>query len=150
MFAGKEKLADILCPAYTEVINLLNYSVVVIPVTKANKDIDVVDPCYEPLNDLDKKNWEAYDAEMYDGAPVGLQLVARKFEEEKDTWYCTDCHCSSESTRTHRYLAKATRCRQPHLDSNLSGSLATARVILITAIDLAVNRYLTPSRAHAH
>jgi len=35
------------------------------------------------LNDLGKKNWETNDAEMYDGAPVGLQLVARKFEEEK-------------------------------------------------------------------
>ncbi|KAK0622386.1 amidase signature domain-containing protein [Immersiella caudata] len=68
---------------YHTVINLLNYSVVVIPVTKANKDTDVVDPSYQPLNDLDKKNWEAYDPEAYDGAPVGLQLVARKFEEEK-------------------------------------------------------------------
>ncbi|KAK4142635.1 Acetamidase [Dichotomopilus funicola] len=69
--------------AYTEVINLLNYSVAVIPVTKANKDIDVVDPSYQPLNGLDKKNSEAYDPEIYDGAPVGVQLVARKFEEEK-------------------------------------------------------------------
>ncbi|GAW20091.1 hypothetical protein ANO14919_095870 [Xylariales sp. No.14919] len=68
---------------YTEVINLLNYSVVVIPVTKANKDIDVIDKSYEPSNELDGLNWEAYDPEIYDGAPVGLQLVARKFEEEK-------------------------------------------------------------------
>ncbi|KAK1835960.1 Acetamidase [Podospora conica] len=69
--------------AYTEVINLLNYSVVVIPVTKADRTVDVVDDSYEPLNELDKKNWDAYDPEVYDGGPVGVQLVARKFEEEK-------------------------------------------------------------------
>ncbi|KAI1268908.1 amidase signature domain-containing protein [Xylariaceae sp. FL1019] len=69
--------------AYTETINLLNYSVAVIPVTRADKDIDVVDGSYHPSNDLDKKNWEAYDPEIYDGAPVGIQLVARKFEDEK-------------------------------------------------------------------
>lgn len=64
-------------------MNLLNYSVVVIPVTKADKAVDVVDASYEPLNELDKKNWDAYDPDIYDGAPVGVQLVARKFEEEK-------------------------------------------------------------------
>ncbi|KAJ2992004.1 hypothetical protein NUW58_g2320 [Xylaria curta] len=68
---------------YTQVINLLNYSVVVIPVTKADRLIDTVDSSYEPLNDLDRMNWEAYDPEMYDGGPVGLQIIARKFEEEK-------------------------------------------------------------------
>ncbi|KAL2267920.1 hypothetical protein VTJ83DRAFT_5197 [Remersonia thermophila] len=45
--------------------------------------LDAVDPTYQPLNDLDKKNWDAYDPEVYHGAPVGVQLVARKFEEEK-------------------------------------------------------------------
>ncbi|KAI0205858.1 amidase signature domain-containing protein [Astrocystis sublimbata] len=69
--------------AYTEAINLLNYSVVVIPVTKANKEVDVIDSSYQPSNELDRKNWEAYDPEIYHGGPVGLQLVARKFEEEK-------------------------------------------------------------------
>ena len=43
----------------------------------------MIDDSYEPLSALDKKNWEAYDPEIYDGAPVGVQLVARKFEEEK-------------------------------------------------------------------
>ncbi|KAK4454174.1 Acetamidase [Podospora aff. communis PSN243] len=69
--------------AYTEVINLLDYSSVVIPVTKADKTVDVFDNSYEPLNELDRKNWEAYEPEIYDGAPVGVQLVARKFQEEK-------------------------------------------------------------------
>ncbi|MCJ1377476.1 hypothetical protein MMC17_000571 [Xylographa soralifera] len=69
--------------AYTECINLMNYSACVIPVTKANKNIDVFDHDYKPLNDTDRKNWEAYDPDIYDGAPVGLQIVARKHEEEK-------------------------------------------------------------------
>ena len=45
--------------AYTEAINLLNYSVVVVPVTRANRDIDLVDNTYTPINDVDRKNWEA-------------------------------------------------------------------------------------------
>jgi len=68
---------------YTEIVNLLDYSTAVIPVTRADKSIDIIDPNYKPLNPLDKKNWEWYDAEKYDGAPVGLQIVARKYEEEK-------------------------------------------------------------------
>ncbi|KAF2839400.1 amidase signature enzyme [Patellaria atrata CBS 101060] len=69
--------------AYTEVINLMDYRVVVIPVTKADKSIDKADPSYTPLNDVDAKNWNAYDPEIYDGAPLGVQIVARKLEEEK-------------------------------------------------------------------
>ncbi|KAL8679072.1 MAG: hypothetical protein Q9186_004612 [Xanthomendoza sp. 1 TL-2023] len=59
------------------------YSAAVIPVTKADKSIDKFDHEYQPLNDIDRQNWEAYDPETYDGAPVGLQIVARKWEEEK-------------------------------------------------------------------
>lgn len=40
-------------------MNLLNYSAVVIPVTKADSTIDVLDKSYTPQNDLDKRNWEA-------------------------------------------------------------------------------------------
>ncbi|WEW57130.1 amidase [Emydomyces testavorans] len=69
--------------AYTEAINLMDYSAVVIPVTKADKTHDKTDKGYKPLNDLDARNWEAYDPEIYDGAPVGVQIVGRKYEEEK-------------------------------------------------------------------
>ena len=68
---------------YTEVVNLLDYSAAVIPVTTADKSVDVIDPNYVPLNDLDAKNWAWYDPEAYDGAPVGLQIVGRKYDEEK-------------------------------------------------------------------
>ncbi|KAF2878553.1 amidase signature domain-containing protein [Massariosphaeria phaeospora] len=76
--------------AYTESINLLDYSVVVIPVTKADKSIDRADPDYAPLNNVNAKNWSAYDVDVYDGAPVGVQIVARKYEEEK-VWAVVWC-----------------------------------------------------------
>ncbi|EXJ69725.1 uncharacterized protein A1O5_06796 [Cladophialophora psammophila CBS 110553] len=64
-------------------LNLFKYSAVVIPIAKADKNLNVFDDGYQPLNATDRLNWEAYDPEIYDGAPIGVQLVARKFEEEK-------------------------------------------------------------------
>lgn len=37
----------------------MNYSVVVVPVTTADRDVDVFDPSYQPLNETDEKNWKA-------------------------------------------------------------------------------------------
>lgn len=65
---------------YTESVNLLDYSAAVIPVTTADKSID---PDYTPFNEVDARNWAWYDPEAYDGAPVGLQIVGRKYDEEK-------------------------------------------------------------------
>lgn len=75
-------------PGYCQAINVLNYSSAVIPVTKAEKHLDAgsgsgLSSSYEPLSPIDKLNWDAYDAEKYHGGPVGVQVVARKFEEEK-------------------------------------------------------------------
>ncbi|EKJ74561.1 hypothetical protein FPSE_05311 [Fusarium pseudograminearum CS3096] len=69
--------------AYTDAMNVTNYSVVVIPTIRADANIDVFDDSYKPLGDLDTKNWKAYDPAIYDGAPVGIQIVGRRFEEEK-------------------------------------------------------------------
>jgi amidase len=49
----------IISAGYTEAINLMNYSAVVIPVTKADKEVDVIDNSYLPANELDRKNWTA-------------------------------------------------------------------------------------------
>lgn len=86
---------------YTSFVNLLDYTSVVIPVTFANKEIDVrsVDGL---ANDTQQYiDWEcetclvrnsfhiyvadcyADDADTYHGAPVGLQLVGRRLQEEK-------------------------------------------------------------------
>jgi len=37
----------------------MNYSAAVMPVTKADKAVDVVDPSYQPLSEVDKMNWDA-------------------------------------------------------------------------------------------
>lgn len=44
---------------YTKIINVLNYSAVVIPVTKADKSIDIIDGSYYPENGTDQRNWDA-------------------------------------------------------------------------------------------
>ena len=68
-------------------INLLDYSACVVPVTHANKEVDVKDENYAPTCDKDKECWEAYDADLYDGAPVSVQVVARRLQEEKVLTY---------------------------------------------------------------
>ncbi len=37
----------------------MNYSAAVIPVTKADKAVDVADESYRPLSAVDKQNWDA-------------------------------------------------------------------------------------------
>ena len=37
----------------------MDYSVAVIPVTIADKTVDLFDHKYQPLNEKDRKNWEA-------------------------------------------------------------------------------------------
>lgn len=64
-------------------VNLLDYSASVLPVTFADKNVDIVEPNYKPLNERDEEIYVNYDPEIYDGAPVALQIVGRRFQEEK-------------------------------------------------------------------
>ena len=97
---------------YTMFVNVLDYTAVVVPVTNCDKNVDVKDDDYKPLNEQDQlimKSCESYpllslsaasscsnddprltnavsladDPEVYDGAHVALQLVGRRFQEEK-------------------------------------------------------------------
>ncbi|TID20558.1 putative glutamyl-tRNA(Gln) amidotransferase subunit A [Venturia nashicola] len=68
---------------YTTWVNLLDYSSVVFPVTSVDKELDKVDEGYKPLNDEDKICYESYDPAIYDGAHVALQVVGRRFQEER-------------------------------------------------------------------
>ena len=58
--------------AYTESINLMDFSAVVIPVTKADKRVDKFDAKYQPLNEQDRKNWEACKSTSCH--PLGLSI----------------------------------------------------------------------------
>lgn len=68
---------------YSTIINGLDYTAVVIPVTIAEKNIDVADKSFKPISDADQQAFDDYDAEIYDGAHVSVQLVGRRLQEEK-------------------------------------------------------------------
>lgn len=69
---------------YTKLFNVLDYTALSFPAGKASKDLDGNLPTdYAPRNAHDAWNWEKYDREAMDGHYVGLQIVGRKFEEEK-------------------------------------------------------------------
>ncbi|KAK8044181.1 hypothetical protein PG993_004205 [Apiospora rasikravindrae] len=69
--------------SYAIVYNVLDYSILTVPVTFADKNIDVADPQDAPHSPIDEMSWVPYDADIYHGAPVGVQIVGRRFEEEK-------------------------------------------------------------------
>ncbi|KAJ5090880.1 hypothetical protein N7532_009564 [Penicillium argentinense] len=68
---------------YTSLFNLLDYSALVFPVTKVDPERDAKDPTYTPKNDFDAWAYENYDPVAQEHAPVSLQLVAKRLEEEK-------------------------------------------------------------------
>lgn len=68
---------------YSTAINLLDWTSVVVPVTFADKDVDKAIPDYSPLNDMDGLVHKEYDAEVYHGAPVAIQVLGRRLSEEK-------------------------------------------------------------------
>jgi len=71
---------------YTSQWNLLDYPAMVFPVDQVDiaKDAEKVE--HTPRNDHDKYNWdlwEKYGAEGYKDAPLSLQLIGRRYEDEK-------------------------------------------------------------------
>ncbi|KAJ6062368.1 uncharacterized protein N7446_006488 [Penicillium canescens] len=68
---------------YTSLFNLLDYSALVFPVTKVDPERDAKDTTYTPKNEFDSWAYEHYDPVKQKDAPVSLQLVAKRLEEEK-------------------------------------------------------------------
>lgn len=68
---------------YTSPFNLLDYSVGTFPVARTNKETDAKEQRSEFYCETDRKVWEDYDPEESHGGYVGLQMVGRKFQEEK-------------------------------------------------------------------
>lgn len=67
--------------SYTSVWNLLDYPGAVFPVTHVQKED--VKPEYEPQNESEKEIWDTYSPEEWLGLPICLQVVGRRYQEEK-------------------------------------------------------------------
>ncbi|KAL5391054.1 hypothetical protein DPSP01_001545 [Paraphaeosphaeria sporulosa] len=67
---------------YTAQWNLLDYPCLVAPVSKV-LPTDTVDESYVPRNEDDAYNHLLYSPEKYANAPVSVQLVGRRYEDEK-------------------------------------------------------------------
>ncbi|GAB7332275.1 hypothetical protein MBLNU13_g04115t2 [Cladosporium sp. NU13] len=68
---------------YTAQWNLLDYPALVFPTGLQCGPEDVREEGYEPRNEDDRYNYELYDPSKYIDAPISLQLVGRRYEEEK-------------------------------------------------------------------
>ncbi|KAH7126995.1 amidase signature domain-containing protein [Dendryphion nanum] len=68
---------------YTSQWNLLDYPAIVFPVTKVDQTFDLAETEYVPRNEKDKYNYELYSPDTYTNAPVSLQLVGKRYEDEK-------------------------------------------------------------------
>ncbi|KAL4758656.1 amidase signature domain-containing protein [Aspergillus foveolatus] len=68
---------------YASVINLLDFTSVIVPVTFANKNIDKKNESFKAVSELDALVQEEYDPEAYHGAPVAVQVIGRRLSEER-------------------------------------------------------------------
>lgn len=68
---------------YSIFVNGLDYTSVIVPVTTCDKSKDRYAQDYMPINEQDKQAFEDYDADLYDGAHVSVQIFGRRFTEEK-------------------------------------------------------------------
>ncbi|OAA60333.1 Amidase [Niveomyces insectorum RCEF 264] len=68
---------------YASQWNLLDFPGVIVPVGFSDKNRDQKDSNYKPINDLDKENYDLYDAELWHNAPISVQLVGKPFEDER-------------------------------------------------------------------
>lgn len=68
---------------YTSPFNALDYSVGVLPVTRADKCLDSVEDEFVSYNEIDELVHKEYDPEIIHGGGVSVQVVCRRFEEEK-------------------------------------------------------------------
>lgn len=69
---------------YTAQWNLLDYPALVFPVSKVDIAKDVAEAGFEAMGAKDEANRKLYERpEVFKGAPVSLQLVGRRYEDEK-------------------------------------------------------------------
>ncbi|CUS07150.1 unnamed protein product [Tuber aestivum] len=83
---GGGKNAFVNC-SYTLIWSLMDYAAGVLPVTRVDKEKDALTPGFKiNSNTVARSAYKDYDADKMHGLPVGVQIVARRFEEEKVIW----------------------------------------------------------------
>ncbi|KAF4973999.1 hypothetical protein FZEAL_9067 [Fusarium zealandicum] len=72
---------------YTSLCNLIDWAGLAIPVTTASKEEDQNPPSdwtsHQPRNRSDEFNKQQYDIDLVDGMPVGVQIMAGRYGDEK-------------------------------------------------------------------
>ncbi|KAL8280129.1 hypothetical protein RQP46_007459 [Phenoliferia psychrophenolica] len=68
--------------SYTGMCNMADYPTSVFPVTAVNPSIDVKVAAHEFRSDFDKIVYDLYEPEVYRDAPISLQCIGRKGEDE--------------------------------------------------------------------
>lgn len=69
---------------YTAIWNILDQPAVVFPSgLVVDEELDKPEEGYQPLNAADEREWKKYSPGRYVGAPIGLQLVGKRFKDEE-------------------------------------------------------------------
>ncbi|KAL4874303.1 amidase signature domain-containing protein [Aspergillus karnatakaensis] len=67
---------------YTSLWNVVDYCAVGVPVRGLEGGEDELERVHEARNEIEAGIWERYEAEKVKGAPVGIQIVGRRLNEE--------------------------------------------------------------------
>lgn len=71
---------------YTSIWNLMNWTSLAVPGVNVDKRVDVAGSewqGYQARSTSDQLNHDGYDLDLFDGMPVGVQIVTGRLEEEK-------------------------------------------------------------------
>ncbi|KAF8067942.1 amidase signature domain-containing protein [Lyophyllum atratum] len=86
---GESKKVNLMTAGFTCIFSLLDYTAGVLPVTFVDREIDRLPPGfygskeYASMGAIGKEAYSAYDVETMHGLPMGVQVVGRRFEEER-------------------------------------------------------------------
>ncbi|EXJ58811.1 hypothetical protein A1O7_06241 [Cladophialophora yegresii CBS 114405] len=68
---------------YSAIVNVLDFPAVSFPAGSVDKTLDAIASSFVPLSQEDNSVNASYNSSAFHGAPVGLQIMCRRFEEEK-------------------------------------------------------------------
>ncbi|KAI5959804.1 uncharacterized protein KGF55_005036 [Candida pseudojiufengensis] len=69
---------------YTCTYNLLDYPVLVVPITIVDQNLDLPKKNYKPLNEMDEFHFKCYDSpKSFEKAPVNLSVIGLRNTDEK-------------------------------------------------------------------